>query len=149
MTISTNFADYHHRISLNIRFADMDSLGHVNNAKYLTYIEVGRLQYFYDLNVFRVHPEPHVGSIVARTALDYRLPLTLADNPLTIYTRCSKLGNKSYEMEHLIVRNNQDIAAEGHIVLVAFDYHINQSVAVPDEWRKRIMAYEPAMSSVD
>ena len=36
---------FKHKIKMNIRFSDLDAMGHVNNAKYLTYLEEARIDY--------------------------------------------------------------------------------------------------------
>ena len=141
--------NFRHQITVDIRFSDMDAMGHVNNAVYMTYMEAGRIHYFRDLDIFHDRFERHIGPILAKSTIDYRLPLTLDDNPVAVYTRCSRLGNKSYEMEHLIVRNSNgkpEIAAQGLMILVAFDYTIDKSVLLPHAWREQITAYEPALN---
>ena len=47
---------YRHSIPMEIRFADIDSLGHVNNAAYLTYMEQARLRYVRDVGVGSSRP---------------------------------------------------------------------------------------------
>ena len=142
---------FRHVTSITIRFSDLDALGHVNNATYLTYMETGRVQYYRDLGLWK--PTPRLsGPIVAKATVEYKLPLTLEDDQIFVYTRCSRMGDKSYEIQHQIIRhreNRPDIAAYGLIVLVAFDYHIGKSIHVPEEWRSTIAAYEPSFNTID
>lgn len=141
--------NFRHRVSVDIRFGDMDAMGHVNNAVYMTYMESGRIHYFRELQLFNDRFELHIGPILAKSTIDYRLPLTLDDNRVEVYTRVTRLGNKSYDMEHLIIRNHigeVEIAAQGQMVLVAFDYRTGLSVPLPAEWREGITAYEPGMN---
>lgn len=145
-----NFLEnFRHHITIDIRFADMDAMGHVNNAVYMTYMETGRIHYFRELNLFQDRFEMHIGPILAKSTIDYRLPLTLDDNRVEVYSRVTRLGNKSYDMEHLIVcdHNGQvEIAAQGQLVLVAYDYRAGHSVILPKNWREGITAYEPGMN---
>lgn len=141
---------FRHIITIDIRFSDMDAMGHVNNATYMTYLESGRIQYFRDLGLWDGLPRL-IGPIMARATIDYKLPLDLDDGRVDLYTRCARLGNKSYDMEHLIMRHkagHAEVAAQGLIVLVAFDYHTGQSVLLPDTWRAAITAYEPLLSTI-
>jgi acyl-CoA thioester hydrolase len=140
---------FRHTISIDIRFGDMDAMGHVNNAKYMTFMESGRIQYFRDLGLWQGVPRL-IGPIMAKATVEYKLPLDLDDGRIEVFTRCARLGNKSYDMEHLIVRQRDgraEVAAQGTIVLVAFDYQTGQSIPLPDPWREAIIAYEPLFAS--
>ena len=127
---------------IEIRFADLDVLGHVNNAKYFTYMETGRLLYF--KQVIGWSGKRHqLNVILARTACDFKLPLELGD-PIRVYVRVARLGNKSFDFEYVIIREtDHGVAAVGSSVQVAFDYKRKLPVLVPNEWRKKIIAFEP------
>ena len=138
-------AGYQHHKSIEIRFGDLDPLGHVNNAKYLTYMEMARISYWRDVCGWN-RDTGSLGMIMASAHLDFKQPLLFNDE-LTIYTRVSRLGNKSYDIEHVFIRRGKDgevhIATLGSSTIVAFDYAAQQSVRVPELWRERIIAYEP------
>ena len=138
-------AGYQHHRSIEIRFGDLDALGHVNNAKYLTYMEMARISYWRDVCGWN-RDTGSLGMIMASAHLDFKQPLLFNDE-LTIYTRVSRLGNKSYDIEHVFIRRGKDgeahIATLGSSTIVAFDYGAQQSVRVPELWRERIIAYEP------
>lgn len=137
---------FRHRVAIPVRFGDLDAMGHVNNAMYLTYMETGRVSYFRDLNLWDGAMPRQIGPIMAKATIDYKLPVNLEDGAVDVFTRCLRLGHKSYEVEHRIVRYRNDqpeLAAQGVIVLVAYDYRLGQSVPLLDVWRERILAYEP------
>ncbi|NWF69002.1 MAG: acyl-CoA thioesterase [Chloroflexi bacterium] len=122
---------------IHIRYGDMDTLGHVNNAKYLTYIEQARLGLFRDLGLWTGGPTP-VGVIVAKITMEYKLPLTLDDATVDIWTRCSRLGGKSFDIEQLLLRRDGAIAANSQSVMVVYDYEANATTPLPAEWRARL-----------
>jgi acyl-CoA thioester hydrolase len=125
-----------------IRFADLDMLGHVNNAKYFTYMETARLLYFREV-IGWSGERGDLPVILARADCDFKLPLALGDS-VSVYTRIMRIGHKSFDFEYVILREtDQAEAARGTSVQVAYDYHSGQSVPVPDEWRARMIAYEP------
>jgi acyl-CoA thioester hydrolase len=142
---------YRHMTPITIRFGDLDAMGHVNNATYLTYMETARIQYYRDLGLWK--PTPRLsGPIMAKATVEYKLPLTLEDDQVFVYSRCSRMGGKSYEMQHQIIchrENHSEVAAYGLIVLVSFDYHVGKSMRVPEEWRSTIAAYEPLLSQIN
>ncbi len=138
---------YRHCVSLSIRFADLDTLHHVNNARYLTYIEQARITYMHDLDLWNAQRTVR-GIILAKVTLDFKLPLKLEDRTAQVWTRISRLGNKSFDMDHLITREADNaIAAMGVLTLVAFDYETENTISIPEEWRQKIIAFEPTLQS--
>jgi acyl-CoA thioester hydrolase len=129
---------------VQIRFADLDALEHINNAKYFTYMETARLQYFRQVMGW-AGERSKLGVILARATCDFKLRLTL-DDAIKVYARTSRIGKKSFDFEFAIVRDlDGAIAAEGISVHVAYDYKRSVSVEVPDSWRAIMTAYEPAL----
>jgi acyl-CoA thioester hydrolase len=135
---------FRHHTPIYVRWADMDALGHVNNAKFLTYLEQARINYFNDLNLWDGNLS-ELGLIMARIVLDYKLPLAFGDE-VHVFTRCSRFGTRSLDTEQLILRvkgDQTEIAAQGTITAVVYDYQKNQSAPIPDSWREIVLAYEP------
>ena len=126
---------------IEVRFSDLDVLGHVNNARYLTYMEQARVGYFRLLGL-RKPNEPRVGFILASAHIDFRRPI-LMDSQVRVGVRVVRLGNKSFTMDYTL----EDAAggppfATAQTVQVSFDYETQRSIPLPDEWRQAIAAYE-------
>ena len=142
--MSDDTQSFQYQTQIPIRYRDMDTLGHVNNVVYLTYIEQARIEYFADLQLWDGDAS-ELGLILAKSTVSYRAPLTIHDKIVRIDTRISRLGNKSFDMEHQLtcIRDEKIITiAEAQIVMVVFDYIGNQTIAIPDAWRKRIKDHE-------
>jgi acyl-CoA thioester hydrolase len=122
--------DFVHRET--VRFRDVDSMGHVNNAVFLTYIEEARIAY---LLPFGADVE---NMILARVEIDFRAPLRIGDE-LEIGVRPAGVGTKSFELEYE-VRSAEAVAAEAKTVIVSFDYESGRSVEVPQAWREALAA---------
>ena len=137
---------FRHHIAMTVRFADLDAMGHVNNARYLTYIEQGRILYAQEVYSLKFGDWAEMGMILAKITVDFRLPLSFGDE-ITVFTRCSRLGHKSFDLSSVILTAENAVAATGEATMVGFDYHTNQTVAVPDTWRQQIQAYEPALDA--
>ena len=134
--------NFRHSTIIQVRFADIDSMNHVNNAKYLTYIESARISYFSEVLAKGMHGSP--GFILAKATVDFVLPIALHDE-IKVLTRCSRIGNKSFDLEYEIVRENPlpaQTVAKAQTVLVGYDYQSNKTIQIPDEWKKRIEAFE-------
>lgn len=121
----------------------MDALGHVNNARFLTYFEQARINYVRGLRLWDGIPDK-LGLIIARVEIDFRLPLFAGDD-VHVFTRCARLGNRSLETEQVVARRKDDqleVVARGLITIVVYDYRANQSAPIPAEWRNLVKAYE-------
>jgi acyl-CoA thioester hydrolase len=109
-----------------VRFGDCDALGHVNNAVFSTFLEEARIQAMGGLTDF----------ILARVEIDFRAELR-AGEEIEIRTRCSRIGTKSFELEHEIHAGDR-LAAEAKSVLVGYDYERGESVPLTDETKARL-----------
>ena len=122
--------DFVHRET--VRFRDVDAMGHVNNAVFLTYLEEARIAY---LLLFGAE----VGDmILARVEIDFRAPLRTGDE-LEIGVRPTTVGTKSFGLEYQ-VRSGNTVAAEAKTVIVSFDYESGRSVELPETWREALAA---------
>jgi acyl-CoA thioester hydrolase len=115
-----------------VRFRDVDALGHVNNAVFLTYLEEARIGFLVPKGA------EASGMILARVEIDFRAPLRTGDE-LEIGVRPAGVGTKSFELEYQ-VRSGETVAAEAKTVLVSFDYETGRSVDVPQAWREALAA---------
>lgn len=132
--------DYHHITKITVRFADLDVMGHLNHAKYLTYMEQARVLYIRDVCGFEGTWE-EFGVILANITCDYHMPVAFAEE-VTIYTRCSRMGGKSFDFEYVIQNEAGESVASGKTVLVAFDYEANITISIPQQWRENMTNFE-------
>lgn len=141
--------DFFHHVTLTVLFSDVDMMGHVNHAKYLSYMEQGRISYVRDILRWDGDLQ-HLGMILARAVVDYKSPLKFGEQ-VVVSTRCVRLGNKSFEMAAVLRRQKQgelgDMVATGLMTIVAYDYQQEATMPVPDEWRQRVMAFEKAFEA--
>lgn len=137
---------YRHETPIQVRWADMDALGHVNNATYLTYIEQARVRYFGELGLWDGSIN-QLGLIMAKVTLEFRMPVFGTDD-VYVYTRCARLGNRSFDTEQIIARRLNDDTLEtvsfAVVTVVVFDYKASKSTPIPEAWRKSLIAFEPA-----
>ncbi len=121
----------------------MDTFGHINNANFLTYIEEARIKYFNHI-VHWNYDWSKKGIILARIEIDYKVPVNFKDNVI-VKTRCTRIGLKSITLDYellMIAENHETILASAKSVLVMFNYEINNSIVVPDEWKTAINQFE-------
>ena len=127
----------------DVEFRDIDVAGHVNNAVYLTYLETARIRYL--IEVLGPRFAYAVSLILARIELDFRSPARFPET-LQLGARVPRLGTKSFDMEHEVRGGDGRLVLEASSVLVAYDYEANAPMAVPEDWRARLDAYEERSS---
>lgn len=135
--------DFHFHCPIEIRYADLDPQGHVNNAVFLSYFEQGRIKYLVHLGLIgRDEASFDVGIILADARVTYLVPVVCGMD-LRVGVRIARVGNKSMMMEYQITDPLFEQAlATGSTVLVAFDYDGQKSVPIPDVWREKISKFE-------
>jgi len=137
---------YKYHTFLQIRYGDLDTLGHVNNSRFLTYIEQARVAYFHDRQMWDGQLSS-LGLIVAKVTVEYKLPLHVEDGGVDVWTRVKQLGNKSFTMQHIIMRQaDGEVASIGEVIMVTYDYDAQQTIPIPQQWRDAITNYEPALT---
>jgi acyl-CoA thioester hydrolase len=134
--------DFHFYHLIEVRYGDLDPQGHVNNAKILTYMEQARVFYLKHLKLWEGGSFLDIGIILADIHLTFRKAIQFGD-PVRVGVRITRIGNKSMTSEYRI-EDGRDASefATGTSVLVAYDYHNNRSVPIPEEWRIAILQLE-------
>ena len=122
---------------IEVRFRDLDLFGHVNNAVYLTYLELSRMHYFDGMNFSGLNWKT-LGVILARTEIDYIIPVLLGDY-LEIEIWCDRIGGKSFDFSYRFYTTKdgkQTTVAKAKTVMVCFDYSKGISVEMPESWKE-------------
>ena len=104
---------------IQLRWSDVDAYQHVNNARYLTFLEEGRDRW-YETTVAPV--EGATDFVLVRVAIDFRKELTLEDLELVVKVRPVKIGGASVTTHEEVWSVTRDfLAAESESVMVAHD----------------------------
>lgn len=115
-------------------------MGHVSNTVYQVYYDSGRIAYFNE-----VLPDldfKDIGVVSVSVNIEYYRPIFLKSK-VYVESRCSKIGNKSFEMEHRIVdQDNGEVYSTSKNTLVCFAIKEQQSISIPQHWKENIMAYD-------
>lgn len=132
---------FFHTHPLQIRFNDIDVLGHTTNSVYQQYFDLGRLQYFNDVLQERMDFRKE-GLILANITVNYLSPIKLYDS-IEVRTKVISLGNKSLEMLQQIYNlTSQSVAAESKGIMVGFCGDENVTIPIPQRWKKSFSEFE-------
>ncbi len=126
--------------SLAPRFRDTDAMGHINNAVYVTYIEVARQEYW---RAFcGAHDYGRVPFILAGVHIDFRSE-ALVNEVLELGIRCEWIGTKSFAFGYQIrERESGRLVVEASSVQVCYDYETKRSIPMPDDLKRQFEAFE-------
>ena len=124
-------------IRFTVRFRDVDSLGHVNNAVYFTYMEQARTEFW--MHLFGLDSLSQISFIVAHAECDFRVPAQFQDE-LEVSIRTSSIGNSSFVWEYEIKNaKTGQLMANGRTIQVYYDYSLQKGLPVPPEIRTRLL----------
>ena len=127
-------------VPIEVTFRDLDAMGHVNNAVYLSYLEWARTKYWLSLQHgtdFR-----DIGFVVARIEIDYLSAAQMCEQ-LLVGVRAPEIGNKSFVFEYrILAAGDQRLVAKARSVQVLYEWGAQKSVPIDPELRARINAFE-------
>jgi acyl-CoA thioester hydrolase len=129
------------RYPIDVRFSDLDAIGHVNNAVYLTYFEMARIAYW--LQVTQRTQISDLDMILARAEVDYRSPLLFGES-IEVGVGCTSLGRSSFVLElDAHERASGRLVAECRKTLVYYDFTAGAKKPLTDEIRALLHAQDP------
>jgi acyl-CoA thioester hydrolase len=124
-----------------VRWGDMDSMGHVNNAKYFTYCESARMAYFRAVRM-EEHYSGRFGPALAAAQLNFRRQVRYPST-IEVETRVVEVGRSSFKMEYTLIQaEDGERVADGSGVIVWVDYSTGRSTPLPDGLRAAIRRFE-------
>jgi len=130
-------AEFDSETDIDVRFRDIDWMGHVNNAVFTTYLEQARVDYIEDVVG---EPLMETGIVIADLHVDFRRPIEYGES-VTVRVRAGELGTSSIPLDNE-VRADGEVAATAEALLVTYDPEAGESRPMPDTWRERIRAHE-------
>ena len=115
-------------------------MGHINNAVYVTYLEVARQAYWRKLESATDYRR--VPFILASVTVDFRSE-ALVQEVLDLGVRCDWIGTKSFGFAYRIEeKSSRRLVVEASSVQVCYDYTTKQSISMPDSLRRRFEQFE-------
>ncbi|KAG1707682.1 hypothetical protein GQR58_003339 [Nymphon striatum] len=135
-------ANFTNILSMEVRWIDLDLLGHVNNAQYFSYLESGRVDYCDKVLNMEFVPDMKAGWILADIQCSYLQQIHFPQE-LEICTRISKMGNKSATIiAHIYKKGETNPVATSQGIIVWFNYSSQKTEPIPESIKESIINYE-------
>lgn len=133
--------EFHHRQPIQIRFNDIDLLGHLNNALYFQFMDLAKVSYFKQFTGDR-YDWSKIGLVVAHIDVDFIAPTFINDN-IEVLTAVASISRSSLVLDQRVVeKDTGEVKCIAHTVMVNFDPSVGRSFPISDEWRSRLSSYE-------
>jgi acyl-CoA thioester hydrolase len=124
-------------LDILVRYRDCDPLGHVNNAVYLTYFEMGRVEFWRTVMGAASDRADDWPFILAEATVTYRSPARF-DERLRLTVGVESLGGKSWVFGYRLHGADGREVATGRTVQVAYDYAAQKTMPLPDAIRAKL-----------
>jgi acyl-CoA thioester hydrolase len=124
-----------------VRWDDIDAFGHVNNAKYLTYIQEARFQWSFYQYAAKNEKPTLVEMVVAKAEIDYLLPIYEGGRFYDVNLWVESIGNSSFVMGYEVVGDNGVVHAKVKSVQVAVSMETKKSRPLTDPEREFLTQY--------
>ncbi len=132
---------FRHSVRVQVRFTDCDMLGHVNNTMYLSYMDLGKVEYFAQILPGGVDMR-HINIAIVNVNVDFYAQ-TFFGEEVEVWTAVSKVGPRSITLEQRIINpSTGQTKCIGRTVMAPFDPETATSRPVREDWVRSAEAFE-------
>ncbi len=134
--------DFPYYQEIEVRYADLDTLQHVNNVTIMQYVENARIGYYQAAGIWDGKIRQGFGMVVASVKIDFVSSILFGD-PVRVGVKTARIGGKSFTFRFQ-VENSQSgqVFARGEVVMVSFSQEEQKSVPVSQEWREKLASFD-------
>ena len=136
-----DLADFHHSIPVQLRFNDIDILGHVNNIVYFSLYDLAKARFLETMRKGHIDFRK-VECVIANINCSYIKQIRFGEE-IEVLTRCIRLGERSFTLQQCLVEiPTREIRSVCETVMVCFDPETGKSAPMSPELRSALIAYE-------
>jgi acyl-CoA thioester hydrolase len=140
-----DLARFRFSIAFPVHYDHIDAQRHLNNVVYFIFMQQARLAYLQEVGLWHGDDYDSIGMILVETSCTYKMP-ALYGETVTVWTRISRLGVKSFDFEYLLATPRGTIATAKSIQ-VCYDYQRQCSIPMPAAWRTVVLDFEPGLTA--
>ncbi len=132
---------FKHEEKIQIRFNDIDVLGHVNNAVQLNYYDYGKMKYFETMKHGLINWH-EAELVIVNLNINFFVPIFMGDD-IRVRTKIYEIGRKSVKLIQVLYdEKTKQIKSMCDAVMCGFDVNTNTSTLISEEWRRLITGFE-------
>lgn len=145
-----NISSFNHKITVTVRFHEVDMLGVCNNAVYINYFEHARLEY---VKAAGLIPQGGIFSdgklfFMVRNEINYR-DHAFYDDELEVYSKISYIKNSSFGFDHIIIKKKSgQVIVDGKGVVVYVDPKTRKSTSLPEDFIEKVKKIDPDVNII-
>ena len=134
-------AEFPVNIEIDVQWGDMDAAQHVNNTVYLRWTESSRIDFFIKLGYGISQKDGEAGFILGFQDCKYIFPVTFPDTVI-VGAKVVEVGkDRIFFQSQFFSKKYQRLAAISNQTIVTYDYSTLKKVDVPEELKKKIIAF--------
>ena len=125
-----------HSVDIKVRGYHLDVYQHVNNARYLEFLEEARWAFFEGFPLTETVHKQQLAFVLVNININYRRPAFL-NEVLQIHTKISNIGNKSCRVQQLILeKDTQQVVADAEVTFCVLDQVNHRAVSIEGDVRQ-------------
>jgi acyl-CoA thioester hydrolase len=129
---------------VEVRWGDMDSMRHVNNTVYFTYLESARIALLRKIGIKGILGGDTEGPTLVATSCDFKQPVVYPAI-IDVGVRVEAIGRRSFRMSYgLFLHDTEELIASAGSVNAWIDYAAGSAVEIPDQLRAALNEYQNA-----
>jgi acyl-CoA thioester hydrolase len=136
----TNLPDrslFNHSVDVQIRFNDVDILGHLNNTVYFSFYDTGKAYYFEHILGEKMNWQK-VETVIANIECAYIAPIYFGEQ-IAVLTRCISISEKSFRLQQMLVeKSTGEVKSLSETVMVSYDVEARKSKPLSEKYRKAL-----------
>lgn len=131
------FSEFRHAVDMQLRFNDIDILGHLNNTVYFSLYDTGKAHYFSSIMGGRMDWRK-VETVLANVDCCYISPIYFGEE-IQVMTRVMAVHEKSFRLQQVMVeKRTGEIKSAAETVMVSIDTETKRAVVIPPHWREAL-----------
>lgn len=138
--METENISFKHIMPIQIRFNDLDRLGHVNNTVYFSFYDLAKTHYF-EAVMGEIDWNEHV-TIIASLHSDFFAPIFFNEK-IAVETAVTEIGNKSFKLlQRAVNTETGQVKCQCETVMVGYNLKTLQAEPITDEWKEAFCRFE-------